>query len=168
MLSILAKLLKALNSEASPSQISLAVCFALIMALTPLLSWHNAIVLLLALVIKVNLSAFIVSLGLFSLLAWFVDPYSASLGEQILTAPGLQETWTSLYQIDFLRITKFNHTLVMGGLVVSLIAFLPVFFLCRFLVVQYRAKLLVWVEKLWIAKLIKGSKFYRIYQAIAS
>src|SRR5690554_613904 len=119
MLSILAKLLKALNSEASPSQISLAVCFALIMALTPLLSWHNAIVLLLALVIKVNLSAFIVSLGLFSLLAWFVDPYSASLGEQILTAPGLQETWTSLYQIDFLRITKFNHTLVMGGLVVS-------------------------------------------------
>lgn len=168
MLSILAKLLKALNSEASPSQISLAVCFALIMALTPLLSWHNAIVLLLALVIKVNLSAFIVSLGLFSLLAWFVDPYSASLGEQILTAPGLQETWTSLYQIDFLRITKFNHTLVMGGLVVSLIAFLPVFFLSRFLVVQYRAKLLAWVEKLWIAKLIKGSKFYRIYQAIAS
>lgn len=167
MFSILAKLLKALNSDASPSQISLATCLALVVAFTPMFSWHNALVLLIALVVRVNLSAFLVSLAGFSLLAWFVDPLSASVGEQLLTAPSLQATWVSLYQYDFLRITQFNHTLVMGGLVVSLLAFLPVFFLSRFLVVQYRAKVLAWVERLWIAKFIKGSKFYRIYQSIA-
>lgn len=168
MLTMLAKLLKALNSDASPSQLALAVSLALVVALTPFFSWHNALVLLIALVVRVNLSAFFVALAGFSLLAWFVDPYSASLGTQLLTTPELQETWVSMYQHDFLRITKFNHTLVLGGLVVSLIAFIPVFFLSRFLVVHYRAKVLVWVEKLWIAKLLKGSKFYRIYQSIAS
>lgn len=167
MLSIFAKLLKALNSDASPSQISLAVCLALVVALTPFFSWHNALVLLIALVVRVNLSAFLVSLAGFSALAWLVDPYSASVGAHFLTDPALQETWVSLYQNEFLRITKFNHTLVLGGLIVSLIAFIPVFFLSRLLVVQYRAKVLAWVERLWIAKLIKGSKFYRIYQSIA-
>lgn len=168
MLSIFAKLLKALNSDASPSQISLAVSLALIVALTPFFSWHNVLVLLIALVVRVNLSAFLLALAGFSVLAWFIDPLSISLGNQLLMAPGLQETWVSLYQIDFLRITKFNHTLVLGGLVVSLIAFIPVFLLSRFLVVQYRAKVLAWVERLWIAKFLKGSKFYRLYQSIAS
>lgn len=167
MLSILAKLLKALNSDASPSQISLAVSLALIVALTPFFSWHNALVLLIALVVRVNLSAFLVALAGLSVLAWFIDPFSVSIGTQLLTAPGLQETWVSMYQNDFLRITKFNHTLVLGGLVVSLIAFIPVYFLSRFLVVQYRAKVLAWVERLWIARFLKGSKFYRIYQSIA-
>src|SRR5690554_7697902 len=72
MLSVLAKLLKALNSDASPSQISLAVSLALIIALTPFFSWHNAIVLLIALVVRVNLSAFLLALAGWSVLAWFV------------------------------------------------------------------------------------------------
>lgn len=167
MLSILAKLLKALNSEASPWQIALALCFALIVALTPTLSWHNAIVLLLALVIRVNLSAFFVGTAVFSILALAIDPLSASLGERLLNAPELQAFWTDLYQHPFWRISGFNHTLVLGGLVVSLLAFLPLFFIARILVMQYREKLLIWVEKLWIAKFIKGSKFYNIYMKIA-
>lgn len=167
MLSILAKLLKALNSEASPAQIALALSMALVVALTPLFSWHNLLILLLALIIRVNLSAFFVGTAVFGILAIAVDPLSAMVGERLLTEPGLQAFWTDLYQHEFWRISGFNHTLVLGGLVLSLAAFVPVFFIAKVLVIKYRERLLVWVEKLWITKLIKGSKFYNLYMQIA-
>lgn len=167
MLAILAKLLKALNSEASPSQIALALSLALIVALTPFFSWHNALVLLLALVIRVNLSAFAVGTAVFSLLALAIDPFSARIGEQLLTNPEYQAFWTELYQNPFWRISGFNHTLVLGGLVVSLAAFIPVFIVARLLVIKYRENLLAWVNKLWIAKFVKGSKFYSLYMKFA-
>ena len=66
MLRAIAKLLKALNSESNPVQISLAFCFALIAGFTPLLSLHNLLVLFLVLILRVNLSAFILGLGVFS------------------------------------------------------------------------------------------------------
>lgn len=167
MLSILAKLLKALNSEAAPAQIALALSLALIVALTPLISWLNALILLLALVVRINLSSFFVGVALFSLVALAVDPLSIALGERLLTAPELRSFWTELYQNEFWRISGFNHTLLLGGLVISLVAFLPVFFVSKMLIVQYRGSLRVWVEKLWITKLIKGSKFYNLYTRIA-
>lgn len=167
MLSLLAKLLKALNSESSPGQIAFALSLALIVALTPLLSWHNALVLLLALVLRVNLSAFLVGIAVFSLLALAIDPLSARFGEYLLTAPAYQAFWTDLYQHPFWRISGFNHSLVLGGLVISLLAFIPVYFLTCFLVLKYRANVMVWVEKLWITKMLKGSKFYSLYTKFA-
>lgn len=167
MLTLLAKLLKALNSEDSPAQIALAFSLALIVALTPLFSWHNLLVLLLVLVVRVNISGFLLALAVFSAVAWFIDPYSIVLGEKLLTEPSLQALWTDLYQNEFWRISGYNHTLVLGGLVVALVAFIPVFVLSLVLVKQYRVRLMVWVEKLWITKLIKGSRFYQIYQNIA-
>jgi len=69
MLYTLAKVLNVLNSEADPSQISLAVALALVAGLTPLMSLHNLVVLLLVLVLRVNLSAFLLGLAIFSGLA---------------------------------------------------------------------------------------------------
>ncbi len=167
MLSMLAKLLKALNSEAQPGQIALAMALALVVALTPTFSLHNVLIVLLAFVLRTNLSAFFVAFAGFSAIAWFADPYLAGLGEQLLTHAALQETWTALYQNDFWRMTAFNHTLVLGGLVVGVLAFVPVLLLSRWLVVQYRERLLAWVNRLRIAQLLKGTKFYRIYQSLA-
>ncbi|QQD21020.1 TIGR03546 family protein [Venatoribacter cucullus] len=167
MLSMLAKLLKALNSEAQPGQIALALALALIVALTPTFSLHNLLILLLALVLRTNLSAFFVGFAGFSAIAWLADPYLAGLGETLLTHPALQETWTALYQNDFWRMTAFNHTLVLGGLAAGLVAFVPVLLLSRWLVVQYRERLLAWVNRFRVAQLLKGSKFYRLYQSLA-
>lgn len=167
MLTMLAKLLKALNSESAPWQIALAFSLALITALTPLFSLHNALVLLLAFVIRTNLSAYFLGVAAFSLLALMIDPYSIRLGESLLANPGLQEFWTSLYQSDFWRMTAFNHTLVLGGMVIALLAFIPVFVLSKVLVVQYRGRVLSWVTKLKIAQMLKASKFYNLYKSFA-
>ncbi|WP_221796872.1 TIGR03546 family protein [Oceanobacter mangrovi] len=167
MLSSLAKLLKALNSETAPWQIALALCLALPVALTPFWGLHNLLILLVALLIRCNFSSFLVGLALFSLLAMVVDPLSVRLGESLLANPALIDTWTSLYQNDFWRLMGFNHTLTLGGFVIAMVAFAPLFVVLRVLINQYRHRVMVWVNKLKVVQVLKASKFYNLYQSLA-
>lgn len=165
MLNLLAQLLKALNSESAPGQIALAVAFALWMALTPMWTVNNLLLFALVLVLRVNLSAFFAALAGFSLLTLAIDPISQRLGASLLQMASLQDMWTALYQHGFWRVLQFNNTLMLGGSAIALLAFLPVSMLVRLLVVQYRVRLLRWMQKLKIVQALKASKFYQWYQA---
>lgn len=167
MIAMLAKLLKALNSDSAPGQVALAFALAVITGLTPLFSLHNILILLIACILRINFGAFILGTLFFSGLAYLIDPVAVSMGESILTNASYQVFWTDLYQSDFWRATRFNNTLVLGSLVVALIAFIPVLLLSRWLILAYRHKLMAWVDKLKIIKLLKASKFYKVYQALA-
>jgi len=52
MLRLIARLLRVLNSETNPGQISLGFCFAMVAGLTPLVSLHNLVVLLHIILLK--------------------------------------------------------------------------------------------------------------------
>jgi len=164
MLAMLAKLLKVLNSDASPAQISAGFALALFIGLTPFFSLHNLVVLLLAFVLRINLSAFFLSSAVFTLVAYMIDGYSITLGEYLLAHPDLIETWTQLYQSDVWRAFKFNHTLLLGSVAISIIAFIPAFLLGYLLINLYRHRVMAWVEKLKISKFLKASKFYKLYE----
>jgi len=167
MLNLLTRLLKVLNSETESWQISLAFCFALIAGLTPLLSLHNAAVLLFVLVLRVNLSSFITGLIFFSGIAYIGDPLFHVIGLAVLKAAPLQDTWTIMYNNLFWLLTGFNNTVVMGSLIFSLLLFIPSFFLFNYLVKKYRETLLELVRKSRIMKFLKASKFYRIYAGLS-
>jgi len=167
MLTMLAKLLKALNSESAPGQVALAFALAVIAGLTPLFSLHNLLVLLLAFIIRVNLSAFFLGVAFFSGVAYLTDPWAIRLGESVLQQPALIGLWTEWYQSDFWRLTAFNNTLVMGSLLLSLLAFVPVLVVSRLLIVMYRDKLLAWIEKLKVVQVLKASKFVNVYKSLA-
>jgi uncharacterized protein (TIGR03546 family) len=166
VLGILARILKVLNSETAPAQIAAAVLLAMVMGLSPLGAPHNLFVLLLVLLLRVNLSLFLVSLALFSGIAWLLDPMAHSLGLAILQADALQGLWTSLYNTGFWRFMAFNNTLVMGQLVIALILAVPVFFAVTFIVRNYRERIMARVEKSRLMLFLKGSKLYSIYQSL--
>ena len=167
MIAMLAKLLKALNSDSAPGQIALAFALALITGLTPLFSLHNVFVLFIACIVRINFGAFLLGTLFFSGLAYLLDPAAIALGESVLTHAAAQEFLTDLYQSDFWRATRFNNTLVMGSFIISMIGFIPVLLLARWLITVYRHKVMAWVEKLKITKILKASKFYKVYQALA-
>ncbi len=167
MIAMLAKLLKALNSDSAPGQIALAFALALITGLTPLLSLHNVLILFIACVVRINFGAFLLGTLFFSGLAYLIDPAAISLGESLLNNTSYQAFWIDLYQSDFWRATRFNNTLVLGSLVIAIIAFIPVLLMSLWLISAYRHKLMAWVDKLKIMKVLKASKFYKIYQALA-
>ncbi len=165
MLKILFKLFKALNSEAEPHQISLAFCFSMIAGLTPFLSLHNLLVLLLVLLLRVNLSAFVVGLGVFSAIAYIIDPLFHRIGLFVLTASNLEGLWTSIYNSTLWRLENFNNSIVMGSLLFSLILFIPLFIIMNILIVKYRTNVMAWVEKTKIVQGLRAGKIYNLYKA---
>ena len=167
MIAMLANLLKALNSDSARGQVALAFALALITGLTPLFSLHNLLIIFIACIVRINFGAFLLATAFFSGLAYLLDPAAIALGESLLTNSDYQELWTGLYQNELLRVSGFNNTLVMGSLVIALIAFIPVLLLCRWLILVYRVRLMAWVDKLKITKILKASKFYKAYLALA-
>ena len=167
MLRSLAKLLAALNSEAEPGQISMGLCLGMVLGLTPLFSLHNLLVVLLALVLRVNLSGVLVGFAAFSAVAWVIDPLFDALGLALLTAPALESLWTTLYASDFWRLARFNHSIVMGSVVFSLLAFVPAFLAANALIRRYRVHVLAWVQRSRLMTALKATRFWGLYQGVA-
>ena len=168
MIKLLAKLLRVLNSETDPGQISLGLCFAMVVGLTPLVSLHNLFVLLLVFILRVNLSAFVLGLALFTGIAYLLDPLFHRLGLAVLTASSLADLWTSLYQSVWWRLEHFNNSIVMGSLVFSVAMFVPVLLLLNLLIRRYRQHVMVWVQKTRIMQMFKASKLYQTYETLSS
>lgn len=167
MITMIARLLKVLNSESEPGQISMALCLAMIAGFTPLFSLHNLLVLLIVLLLRVNLSAFILGLLFFSGFAYLLDPIFHWGGYYILTAKSLEFLWTALYNITLFRLEKFNNSLMMGSLLVSLTLFIPLYFLFNLAIKRYRDHVLIWIEKTRVVQALKASKLYSSYQTVS-
>ena len=138
MLNGFIKLIKLLNANENPAQLAGAIVLSMILALTPFWSLHNLIVILLVCVLRINLFILFLSFPVWSGIAWVIDPYSASVGESLLTSESLSSLWTSLYQSDFMRLAHFNNTLTLGSLLVSLVLAVPVYLLSVVLINRYR------------------------------
>ncbi len=167
MLTILAKIFKTLNSETEPFQISLALSFAMIAGLTPLWSLHNILVLLLVLILRINLTTFMLGWLGFSGVAYVLDPLFHVFGLHILTNNSLHGLWTALYNSPLWRLSNYNNSILMGSLVISLGLFVPLFFLSNLVISKYREHILAWVMKSRIVQVLKASKFYSIYQSVS-
>jgi uncharacterized protein (TIGR03546 family) len=167
MITALAKLLKVLNSEADPAQIALAFSFALLSGFLPFFSPVNTVVLLLVLLLRVNLSAYLLGTGLFAGVAYLLDPLFSRIGLALLTAAPLEGLWTNLYNSTIWRIQKFNNTVVMGGFAFAVLLFVPLFLLCTVLIRQYREHVLSWVRKTRLMQMIMATKFYSVYEKVS-
>lgn len=162
MLGTLIKILKVLNSETGPWQLAFGVSLGMLLGLTPLLSLHNLIVVLIALWCRVNLSLFFVSFGVFSGIAYLIDPLFHQVGYAVLNSEPLLPLWTNWYNDAFLRWTRFNNTVVIGSLLIGLLALLPMTLLARFGVSYYRQH---WQAKLEKTPLMKWLQTTRVTEA---
>ena len=167
MINIIARILKILNSESDPGQISLALCLSMIVGLTPLYSLHNLLAVFLVLILRVNLSAFLLGWLFFSAIAYLLDPLFHRIGLNLLTAGVLESLWTTLYNLTLLRLARFNNTIVMGSLLFSLVAFVPLYIFSNFLIIKYRDHVLAWIRNTRMMTAIKASKFYSAYERLS-
>lgn len=168
MLTLIAKLLHALNSENSSRQIALAVALAFIVGLSPLLSLHNLVILLLVLLIKVHLGSFIIALGGFKLISYLLSPLIVSVGESLLTSPSLQGLFTSLYQFDWFKLAHWHNTFTLGAFVIGCLLALAVYFIVKLLIDKYRQHIKRFFEQMHIVKVLKSSRIFSIYQQFSA
>ena len=159
MLKPLVNFVKILNSEAEPGQISLALGLSMVAGFTPLFSLHNLLILLLVLLLRVNLSAFLLGLTCFSGLAYALDPLFHRIGLAVLTASPLNGLWTTLYNSTLWRVERFNNSIVMGSLLVSLLFLVPFYFLANWAILRYRDHVLAWVRKTRLMQVLSAVRW---------
>ncbi len=167
MVTTIVKILRVLNSETDPAQIGLAFSLSLIVGLTPNFGLHGLLALFLVLVLRANLSMFIIGVGLFALLSFALDPLFHHLGLFLLTMAPLQGLWTHLYNSPLWRLEHFNNTIVIGSLVVALVMFVPLFLLTVAAVQRYREHILARLKKIGVVRMIMAGRLYSAYQTLA-
>lgn len=160
------RIVKILHSDASPAQVAGGACLGMVMGLTPLCSVHNLLVLFLVLIFRVNPGAVTVSWLVFSLLSFPLDPLSHIVGLKLLKAQALFDFWTQLYNVPLMTWTRFNNSVTLGSLTISLTVFIPLFLFFRWFVIAYRGSLKEKIERLKLVRLVKGSLIYRWYARV--
>jgi uncharacterized protein (TIGR03546 family) len=165
-LKLVLKLLNILNKDASPRAIAGGMALGSIIGITPALSLHNLLVLILIFMVRVNVTSAFFSWGVFAIFSWFFDPLFNKIGYLLLVyATSLKPLWTALYNTPVVPWTKFNNTLTLGSLVFALAFFWPLYFFLVWGVKQYREKFMARVARLKIVQVLKASKLYSLYQS---
>lgn len=148
---------KALNSEDSPWQIAFALALGMIVGLTPFLSLHNLLILLVACLLRVHFGTFLAGWVSFSAIAYLADPWMNAIGEALLTNSDWAPFWTQLYQLRWPQLFHFHNTMTLGSLVFALMLFVPVVLIARWLVGRYRRHVMAWLNQLKIVQMVKAS-----------
>ena len=154
------KVFKALNSNEKPWQLSLGLAFGGIIGLMPLWTPHNIFLLFLAFIINLNFTLLLVGFFFFSGIAYILDPLFHQIGLAVLTSEEMQSFWVEFFSNPIFLINRLNNTLVMGSLIFSLAASVPLFFLVNLLIRKYRQHLQGLFEKIPLLKSLKLAKAF--------
>lgn len=151
------KALAALNSNARKGQVAAGMACGALLAMVPSgnLLWIALFVL--TFFFKLHYGMQVLSLAVFRLAYPLYAPALDALGWLILNAPTLRPLFTALADAPIAPLTRFNDTLVAGGLAAGLALWLPLFLGFRALVAAYRAKL---------APRIMDAKWYKAFMKI--
>lgn len=158
MISTISKLFRLLSSDIEPRQLSLGITLGFIAGISPILSMQSIIIYLLLIILRANLSIFLMSLGLMSLIAYLADPIIVSLGQKVLTEPSLQTLFTDMYNNGLWRFFNFNNTAAMGSLVIAVVSAVPCYFLSQYLISKYRVTVVERWKQSAVFRYMKNSK----------
>ena len=162
MLTLLAKILKVLNSEASPWQIGWAIALGLFVGILPF-GLLTLLIVLLVCLLTVNLSTFIVVWGLTEgLMLLFADPLERLTWQYAQNDNLLQ----LLANTETLQLLHLHHTLTLGAFVLGVVLVLPIAWLSKVLVMQYRSRVMSSVEKWKLTQMLKASKLFALYEKL--
>lgn len=164
LLKLLQALVKALNSQGTPGQVAAGMAFGAALGLTPIANVHNALIVLLVLILNVSLAGFSLGWALCLPLGFALDPLFDLVGRVLLGNAALTPLWTRLANLPVLPFTGFNNSVVLGSLVVWLVAWLPIFFAARWAVTTYRASVYERLKKTRLFHAVTASKLAQVYQ----
>jgi uncharacterized protein (TIGR03546 family) len=137
----IAKLIAGLIANRRPGEVAAGVAFGLLLALIPPGNLLWPVLLVVTFFLKLNLGAELAALGIFRLIVPLADPLLDEIGYRIITSEALYPVLARLYDVPLVPFTRFNNTIVMGGLATGVVLWVPVFLLARIGIVLFRTHL---------------------------
>lgn len=162
MLTLIAKILKVLNSEDSPWQIGWAVGFGVLAGLLPF-GLLTIVILLIVCFFTINLSTFLLVWGICGGLMLIFGDALEAFTWQHAQSPTFLELLASTESLQLLHL---HHTLVLGALLLGLFLLLPLGWISSFLVTQYRLRVMSKMRKWKVVQVLKASKLVQIYEKL--
>lgn len=138
MFAPIVKLFKSLNTNSHPGEIAHAVAIGMVLGFMPKNNVLWYILFVCFLFIRINKAAFLLTGAAVSLIIPFADPLFDTVGYALLNMSFMQNFYKGLFDIPFVSFTRLNNTVVAGSLVVSLILYIPVYIIIRFLILLWR------------------------------
>ena len=126
MINAIVKLILALNGNVKKSQLAAGFAWGTLLALIPALNVFWLALFLLSFFFRHNHASKLFTMVILKLLSPVIAPWIDALGWEFLHIAALQPLFTTLYNMPFVPWTKFNNTLVAGGLVGGIALWLPV------------------------------------------
>ena len=154
MLQFIVKILKSLNSNSHPGEIAHAVCCGMILGFLPKDNALWYILTVFFVFLRINKVFFVLSTLAFSLLTLLLDPLFDQFWYFLLNIDFAKPVFDSLLEVPFVGFTKFNNTIVFGSLSSALILYIPMYWICRFVLKEWRTYLLPIVRKTKLVKIV--------------
>ena len=157
MIKVIARFINALNGNVKKSQLAAGFAWGLLLALIPVGNIFWIALFLISFFFRHNYWAKIIFMVVGIILTPLFAPLMDAIGWSVLHIAGLQPFFTEMYNTPFVPFTKFNNTLVAGGLVSGVIIWLPAFFAFMGLITVYRK---------YLAFKLRDTKFARVLAKI--
>ncbi len=154
---------KLLNSDTGTNQLAAGLSCGFILGFAPFLSLQTLLVFSLVFFFRVQLGAAFLSAFFFKFAAYLFDPVSDLIGRNVLETESLHPLFVKMYNMPILPLTRFNNSIVMGSLVVSILLCPVLFFIFKALILKYRVTVVDRFKhtKLW--KAFAATKLYNWY-----
>ncbi len=167
ILQFISKFLKVLRAGESPGLIAGGITIGFFVGLTPFWTLQNILLLLVAILTKVNLASVFFSMFAFGGAAFLLDPLFHNLGFIVLARlDSLYPTWTALFNLPLAPFTRFNNTVVMGSLLTAIALAFPVYRATKTGIIAYREHWAARLENSKVIKAIKSSALFKWYVKI--
>ncbi len=147
---------KMLNSETGHNQIAAGLACGLILGFASFFSLQTFLVLFILLFFRIQIGAAFLAAFFFKFIAFLLDPVCNIIGQKVLETEGLKSLFTTLYHAPIVPMTRFNNSVVMGSMILTMILAPPAFFIFRASILKYRVSV---VEK------FKTTKFWKSFAA---
>ncbi len=155
--------LKLLNSDTGTNQLAIGLSLGLILGFAPVLSIQTLIVFAIIFIFRVQIGAAFLAAFFFKFVAFIFDQPAHYLGKAILETDSLRPLFVTMYNMPLVPMTRFNNTIVMGSMVVSIVLLPFAFFGFRILIEKYRATVVARFKGTKFWKAFAATKFYNWY-----
>ncbi len=146
---------RAFALKMSPRRMAAGLALGTAVGMVPKGNLTAVVLMTLLCALQVNLAAGLFAVFVVSIGATFADPLFHEIGYAVLTAEGLQSTWTWFFNRPLAAWTDLNNTVVMGSLLVGIASMYPVYRVTRPLCERYvpivSERVRKWKIVMWLA-----------------
>lgn len=160
---IIRNFVKGVLKEKDPKSVGLAFAFGFILGLIPKNNLTAQIIFIFAFIFKTNIPFFFLSTIIFSYFSFLTDKITDPVGYFILTNKIFENFFVWMYNLPIVPWTDFNNTVVMGGIVVGIVLFYPVYLFSKNIAERYFIDLAKRLAENRIIKFLKISWIFEWY-----